>query len=1066
MAIFRGVGGSGDSSDNSFLDEVTAQAQAAEASATAAANSATSALNTELTSASFNTSNGVLTLTKQDGDTVTTDLDGRFLLTETDPVFSAHAASGVTSTKITNWDTSYNDKINAVSFSSSNNTLTLTQQDGSTLTTVINGSLTGGGETLAQTLAIGNTTGGNDISFGDNDKAKFGAGNDLQIYHDGSHSYIADVGTGNLRIRGTDITLQDADGNGYISMVDGGAGGTVYLKHLGSDVLATTATGIDVTGTVTADGLTVDGEAYLGAEQANPVRINSSSAIGILEFNSTTGVVRADGTGQLLFETNGSTDRLKIANNGDISFYEDTGTTPKFFWDASAESLGIGTSSPQEKLHLQGGIIRVEEGSNTSFYEEDKIHSYASSGYTINGREGLTLETLSANKDIILSPTGNVGIGTSSPLQKLHVNGNVLFENNNEIRFKDSGATQRTAVALDSSNDLNIGTSAGGNLKFINGSSYTERMRIDSSGNVIVGGTTAQQTSAVTLTQGGSIINDGFIKPATDASYDIGSSSQRYKDLYLSGNVFTDEGFYGDRVWNEDNSNLRFATDNTERMRITSTGDIGIGTGSNSVERKLHVQGSGGTIAAKIEATDGNQSSLDLKNSEGEFRLINDGGELSVFDQTDNTERLRIDTTGKVGIGASNPATDLHVKNADATQLLIESGETSTGFLLFGDASDLNIGSVSYDHSNNSMRFETSDDERMRIDSSGNVGIGTDNPLSKLHVKSATSGTTPLSGTNLFIDDTGNNYLTRGSGTTGTGGVLFGDGGSNAAGFTQYNHANNSLSFGANGTERARINQYGSLGISTTNPIARLHVQQTTNSSGTTTTQGTTAFFDSSGNSFIGLGAGTNNNAGINFGDANDADVGSIYYSNAVNGMFFRTSAANRMMISSSGYVGIGAGAAISSPLGPLHLSKYGGSSGVTPESSNSLVIDDYTAGIQMSAPYYGASQICFGRGASSGVSADADRGKISYSNLTDYMEFKVNATEAMRITSSGYLGIGTSAPTELLDIDSDKIRIRDSNTPSSASSTGAKGEICYDSNYVYVCVATNTWKRAALGTW
>ena len=46
---------------------------------------------------------------------------------------------------------------------------------------------------------------------------------------------------------------------------------------------------------------------------------------------------------------------MRIYNNGDISFYEDTGTTPKFFWDASAESLGIGTSSPQSIVHIDQG---------------------------------------------------------------------------------------------------------------------------------------------------------------------------------------------------------------------------------------------------------------------------------------------------------------------------------------------------------------------------------------------------------------------------------------------------------------------------------------------------------------------------------------------------------------------------------------------------------------------------------------------------------------------------------------------------------------------------------------
>jgi hypothetical protein len=74
---------------------------------------------------------------------------------------------------------------------------------------------------------------GNDILFADNDKAIFGAGSDLQIYHSGSHSVIEDSGTGNLFIKGTNLSLRDADGNDYITMVDGGSGGTVSLLHLG-----------------------------------------------------------------------------------------------------------------------------------------------------------------------------------------------------------------------------------------------------------------------------------------------------------------------------------------------------------------------------------------------------------------------------------------------------------------------------------------------------------------------------------------------------------------------------------------------------------------------------------------------------------------------------------------------------------------------------------------------------------------------------------------------------------------------------------------------------------------
>jgi trimeric autotransporter adhesin len=102
----------------------------------------------------------------------------------------------------------------------------------------------------------GDTMTGN-LSFGDNNKAIFGAGNDLQIYHDGLASYIDDAGTGRLNIRANDrLYLRDTNDSVY-AVFYSGAGS--FINHNGNTKLATTATGIDVTGTVTADGLTVDG---------------------------------------------------------------------------------------------------------------------------------------------------------------------------------------------------------------------------------------------------------------------------------------------------------------------------------------------------------------------------------------------------------------------------------------------------------------------------------------------------------------------------------------------------------------------------------------------------------------------------------------------------------------------------------------------------------------------------------------------------------------------------------------------------------------------------------------
>lgn len=63
-------------------------------------------------------------------------------------------------------------------------------------------------------------------------------------------------------------------------------------------------------------------------------------------------------------------------------------------------------------------------------------------------------------------------------------------------------------------------------------------------------------------------------------------------------------------------------------------------------------------------------------------------------------------------------------------------------------------------------------------------------------------------------------------------------------------------------------------------------------------------------------------------------------------------------------------------------------------------------------------------------------------------------------------VGLGTSSPTAKLDVNGDTIRLRSSKTPSSASDTGNAGDIAWDADYVYVCVATNTWKRSAITTW
>ena len=158
------------------------------------------------------------------------------------------------------------------------------------------------GANFALTSAISTTA---NFSFGDNDKAIFGAGSDLQIYHDGSHSYIKDTATGNLRIDGTDIQIRSTAGANMAAFV---TGAEVQLYHNNQKKFETTASGIDVTGLVAADSLTVDNITIDGTTIALSSGDLTLDVAGDI-------ILDADG-GDLIFRDGGSS-KLVISNTSD-----------------------------------------------------------------------------------------------------------------------------------------------------------------------------------------------------------------------------------------------------------------------------------------------------------------------------------------------------------------------------------------------------------------------------------------------------------------------------------------------------------------------------------------------------------------------------------------------------------------------------------------------------------------------------------------------------------------------------------------------------------------------------
>ncbi|MNO91467.1 hypothetical protein D3C76_830110 [compost metagenome] len=99
--------------------------------------------------------------------------------------------------------------------------------------------------------------------------------------------------------------------------------------------------------------------------------------------------------------------------------------------------------------------------------------------------------------------------------------------------------------------------------------------------------------------------------------------------------------------------------------------------------------------------------------------------------------------------------------------------------------------------------------------------------------------------------------------------------------------------------------------------------------------------------------------------------------------------------------------------------------------------------------------------GDEAGGNAGSDYALVRYNDAGVAMDTVISAKR-----SNGQVGIMTNAPSAALDVNGNNMRLRTAKTPASATATGNAGEICWDANYVYVCVAANTWKRSALATW
>jgi hypothetical protein len=697
------------------------------------------------------------------------------------------------------------------------------------------------GDTLAEILANGNTTGGTDIVVSSGDvittntinetTAASGVTIDSLLVKDGGITGTTGVFSGNLTVD-TNTLFVNAANNRV------GIGTSSPSQPLQVVTSGATAAGISVTNTT--------GNANLFLSTANTGTSTfffgdtDNFQSGLIQYSHTSDSLISRSAGVMTFQTGGANERMRITNSGNVGIGTTAPGTKLEISTSGVATLRINDSSSTTRrvdLSNSGGIalLTARNGAtNTGFYVQGGVDS---SKY-VRFQENLTQFFTSDTERMRITSSGNVGIGTASPSSLLNIYINSLSDREALVLNSNGGVLNGASIDIQRSN-VSMGKIDADYFEGMRfyvtdgaGAAATERMRIDSSGKVGIG--TASPSSTLDIVD--SVTNPIQIKfdsSASAASGRLGVGSTGNAIAVFDDNTVLESRTGGLALGIDNNNPILFynTASRIERMRIDSIGNVGIGISAPAVP--LHI--SSATPAIRLTDTDDNSDAQIGASAGGLLVLDADiGNEVAgtaiLFRVDGGSEKMRIDSSGNVGIGRTSPTNKLEVDGAAALYAAstetrnfeVGYGRTGNGYSyvdLIGDATytdyglrivrnngGANTASEIIHRGTGSLAFnsqdagvillKTSNAERMRIDSSGNVGIGTSAPGGNLHVQGAAGDAVRLYITDGDTTGVANSLIIQKSGTL----SLISD-----------RQSGSQLLFGTANTERMRITSAGAI---------------------------------------------------------------------------------------------------------------------------------------------------------------------------------------------------------------------------------------------------------------